>query len=161
MTVTVVLCAVAPVAVLATVTVYVPSIEFCGGAFVELPPQPQVVSATNTANNSQSLAPRLRVTGIMNNIPMNPKLAPVSQPIRLWTNLAGAASVDAEVAIVMVVVEISVSLGVTMLGEKLQVAPFGNPEQVKLTACLKPPRGTTDISVAPEEPNFTEIAEPA
>jgi hypothetical protein len=34
-------------------------------------------------------------------------------------------------------------LGVTLVGEKVQVTPWGNPEQPRLIAALKPPAGVS------------------
>ena len=64
--------------------------------------------------------------------------------------------VAAVVAMVIVVVTAVVPLGVTVAGEKLQVASAGRPEQAKVTAALKPLTGVTDRPTVPLLPGMTE-----
>jgi hypothetical protein len=64
------------------------------------------------------------------------------EPLCQFPLLDCASFADATV-VVMVRVAMAgpVPLGVTVLGEKLQFAPEGRPEQAKLTAWLNPPVG--------------------
>jgi hypothetical protein len=61
-----------------------------------------------------------------------------------------------EVVIVILVVTTAPE-GVTVEGEKLQLAPAGTPEQLKLTAELNPLLGVTEIVVVPLCPAVTVI----
>jgi hypothetical protein len=65
-------------------------------------------------------------------------------------------AVVAEVAIVTVV-EADAPDGVTVVGEKLQDAPAGSPEQLKETAELKPFCGVIEIDAVPLWPWVTVI----
>lgn len=56
---------------------------------------------------------------------------------------------------VSVVVAALAPVGVTVVGAKLQVVLDGNPEQAKLTACVKPPDGWMDRVVVVELPLAT------
>ena len=53
------------------------------------------------------------------------------------------------------VVEATPFDGVTVCGEKMQVAPKGSPEQLKETAELKPCAGVIEIEVVPYCPAAT------
>jgi hypothetical protein len=64
-------------------------------------------------------------------------------------------ALPADVAIVIVVAEEPVPLGVTVAGLKLQEAPVGRPEQVKLTCWLNPPLGVTLMVLVAELPAAT------
>lgn len=56
--------------------------------------------------------------------------------------LAAVATAPPLVLTVSVVLAASLE-GVTLAGEKLQLAPAGSPEQLKVTDCAKPPLGVT------------------
>ena len=59
------------------------------------------------------------------------------------------AAIDADVETVSVVVDAEVPEGVTVAGEKLHDAPVGSPEQVNVTAEVKPFCGVTDTVAVP------------
>jgi hypothetical protein len=66
-----------------------------------------------------------------------------------------SAALAEVVAMVSVVVAAVPPVGVTVAGEKLQVAPVGRPEQAKLTAALNPPEGWIETVVVVELPLVT------
>jgi hypothetical protein len=57
--------------------------------------------------------------------------------------------------LIVKVVEAAAPVGVTMLGEKLQDAPVGRPEQEKLTAWLNPFDVVTAMVAVPDWPTVT------
>lgn len=65
------------------------------------------------------------------------------------------AAVDESVATVSVVVEAAAPEGVTFAGEKLHEAPLGSPEQLNVTAALKPFEAATETVVTPLLPAVT------
>jgi hypothetical protein len=70
----------------------------------------------------------------------------------------GRAASENKLAVEMLsVVDAGPLDGVTVLGEKAQVAPAGSPEQPKDTCELKPPTGTIEIVVVPLNPDVTVI----
>ena len=64
------------------------------------------------------------------------------------------AAIDTSV-VTFSVVEATPADGVTVSGEKMHVAPVGNPEQLKETVELKPPTGVIEIEVVPNCPAVT------
>jgi len=67
------------------------------------------------------------------------------------------AALALPVAAIVTVVVAAAPLGVTVVGEKLQVASEGSPVQAKLTGWLKPLDGVTVSVVLPEAPAATDI----
>lgn len=64
-------------------------------------------------------------------------------------------AVEESVVTVSVVVAATAPEGVTVAGEKLQEAPLGSPEQMNVTAALKPFEAVTETVVAPLLPALT------
>jgi hypothetical protein len=79
-------------------------------------------------------------------------LAPPLVPVIVSALLL--APIDARVVTVSVTVS-----WVVLFGEKLHVAPEGNPEQLKVSALLKPVAGVTVIVAVPFCPAITLIVE--
>jgi hypothetical protein len=110
-----------------TVTVPVPA----GVPELLIPPQPSVIPAVQRTNTEDRIAGSCsRFFQPINN---NPQAAMIPPPAngqgRLFRLLVAAV-----VVIVIVVVLAAVPFGVTLVGEKLQVASDGRPEQVKEVA---------------------------
>jgi hypothetical protein len=69
---------------------------------------------------------------------------------------AAVAAVDD--AIVIVMVPVAVAAGVSVAGEKLQLAPAGRPEQVSFSCWLNPFCGVIVKPICPEVPGASVIA---
>ena len=122
---------------------------------VLLPP-PQAESAPKTAmaasGSSQRRTLRRRVKATRQPARARPAAG------RNGLRAGRSAEAEALAAMVSVVVTPPLPVGVTLEGEKEQVAPVGRPEQAKVTAALKPFCGET---VRVSEPWLPELMESA
>src|SRR5579864_1929000 len=136
-------------AVAVTVTVEVTGV---GVTWLPLapPPQPQMPSTSNPAARRENGKRFLRsTTGSSRRTPTRPKPEPLNQPMRIADPRTALRVTAFEVEIVMVSVAMSTPSGVRLGGAKLQLAPPGRPEHVKVTTWLNPPFGMTARAAVP------------
>lgn len=117
----------------------------------EPPPQPvnrlSPMTVTASRRNSCTLRRCLH--------PRKQSAAASAAPGKRGLELGRTAALVA-VVVTVSVVEAAAPDGVTVAGEKLQVAPVGSPEQVNETADAKPFCGVTDIVAEPVCPPLME-----
>jgi hypothetical protein len=110
---------------------------------LELPPQPTTPAVMMNSNARLRYTLRRRKNDPKQSSPP-PRKARVIVPCECHPN----RNKDCCGLVWMVnVVCDALPLGVTVAGLKLQLAPAGSPEQVKLTCWLKPPAGVTLMAV--------------
>ncbi len=129
---------------LVTVTVDVDVVD----SGLELPPQPTTTVAITHSKTRLRYILRLRKYDPKQSRPP-PSKARVIVP-RVCT--PGCDEVCCWAVLMDNVVCAAPPFGVTVVGLKLQVAPAGSPEQVKLTCWLKPPDGVMLMAVVTDWP---------
>lgn len=118
------------------------------------PPQPFSVSTPTALTTSSSISSTRRRFFQ----PNRPSAAASTDPGSNGPGFLGRAASENKLAVEMLsVVDAGPLDGVTVFGEKAQVAPAGSPEQPKDTCELKPPTGTIEIVVVPLNPDVTVI----
>lgn len=127
----------------------VPGFVTGGGVLLPLLPPPHaIIPIVGRVQSKTSISPRRRFL-YRNGNKRNPAAnVPPAQP-DILSDACLLCALGAVAVIVNVVLTAAVPFGVTVAGEKLQVASLGRPEQAKLTAALNPLIGVTDRPIVP------------
>ena len=126
-------------------------VEFCAAALAEavwpaLPPQPMLTAPS--ASTSTSTTQNAVFFFVLPPTANDPAAMANKGRVNAKSGFVLGAGVNRETATGMLIVKLTLVIpltGVTVLGENEQVAPAGKPEQLRVTALLKPFSGVMAI----------------